>query len=64
MKTAKQREESFRLELAELLSKHEATLELTEETEDWNTVSKMTVFMDGTWDDNGDPVEEYAEFNI
>ena len=64
MKTAKQREEAFRVELAELLERHGATLELTEETKDWHTIPHMTVFMDGVWAVTGDQVKEYAEFNI
>ena len=65
MKTAKQREEAFRAELASLLNRHGAELTITDDRKDFGMQSGIAVVsMDGIWSDDGDLLAEFAEFNI
>ena len=65
MRTAKEREEAFRYDLAALLAKHKADLEITDDGEEWGMQSGVAVVtMAGERDVNGCTVEEYTEFRI
>jgi hypothetical protein len=65
MKTAKEREEAFRADLAELLAKHKAELDITDDGKSYGMHTGIAVVtMMGEWDSNGDAKAEYAEFKI
>lgn len=65
MKTAKEREEAFRRELAELLQKHDAELQVTDDGRPYGMQSGVCrISMSGKWDADGEPLEEYAEFDL
>lgn len=65
MKTAKEREEAFRRDFAELLAKHKAEFDVTDDGASFGMHSGIAlVSMHGEWDSNGDPVAEYTEFRL
>ena len=65
MKTAKEREEAFRRDLAELLAKHKAELDITDDRKSYGQHNGIAVVtMMGEWDSNGDATAEYTEFEI
>lgn len=65
MKTAKEREAHFRRELAELLQKHGAELQVTDDGRPYGMHSGVCrISMDGKWDADGEPMEECAEFDL
>ena len=65
MKTAKEREEAFRRDLAELLAKHKAELDITDDGKSYGMHNGIAVVtMMGEWDGNGDATAEYTEFRI
>ena len=64
MKTAEQREAQLREELEVLLERHGASLTLEDDTSSWAPKFIMKIEMDSTYDDNGDLLAEYCEFEI
>lgn len=65
MKAAKEREEAFRRDLAELLAKHKAELDITDDGKSYGMHNGIAVVtMMGEWDSNGDATAEYTEFQI
>lgn len=63
--TAAQREESFRTELAELLAKHGAEIEVTDDGKSYGMQSGVClVTMNGVYDKDGEPVLDYTEFSL
>ena len=65
MKTAKEREEAFRRDLAELLAKHKAELDITDDGKSYGMHNGIAVVtMMGERDSNGDAMAEYTEFQI
>ena len=65
MKTAKQREEAFRAELASLLDRHGASLQVTDDGKGCGLHAGIAIVsMDGIWNDDGDLLAEFAEFSI
>jgi hypothetical protein len=60
-----EKELAFRNELAELLKKFNATLELEETVRSWGwTETKAVVSFNGKWDDDGNNIEESHEFKL
>lgn len=65
MQTAKEREEAFRRDLAALLDKHEAEIDVTDDGRPYGMHSGVCrVTMQGLWDENGDPIAEHTEFEL
>jgi len=65
MKTAKDREEAFRRDLAELLARHKAELSITDDRKAYGMHSGVAeVTMDGEWDADGNLTADYTEFRI
>mgnify|MGYP001592367664 CR=1 FL=1 len=66
MRTAKEREEAFRRDLAELLEKHGAELNVTDDGRSYGMQSGVCeVIMGDVWSADGDTLlAEYAEFTI
>jgi hypothetical protein len=65
MKTAKEREEAFRRDLAELLAKHEAEMDITDDGKSYGLHSGVCVIsMPPRWDSDGDQLAEYTEFRL
>lgn len=65
MKTAKQREEEFRADLAALLEKHGAEIDVTDDGRPFGMHSGIClVTMGGEWDGTGELVKEYTEFRL
>lgn len=65
MQTPKEREEAFRRDLAELLAKHKAELDITDDGKDYGMHSGIAVVtMLGEWDGDGNKTAEYTEFRI
>jgi hypothetical protein len=65
VKTAKQREEDFRRELAELLERHGAEIDVTDDGRPFGMQSGVClVTMGGQYDEDGKTVAEYTEFQL
>ena len=65
MQTQKEREDAFRRDLAELLTKHKAELDVTDDGKPWGGHSGIAVVtMMSEWDEAGNQTAEYAEFRI
>lgn len=65
MKTAQQREEEFRKDLAELLAKHGAEMDITDDGRPWGMHSGVChITMYGKYDEEGNTLEEDASFNL
>ena len=65
MKTKKEREEEFRRDLAELLAKHKAELDITDAGKSYGMHSGIAVVtMMNEWDEDGNQTAEYTEFRI
>lgn len=65
MKTKKEREEEFRRDLAELLAKHKAELDITDDGKSYGMHSGIAVVtMMNEWDEDGNQTAEYTEFRI
>ena len=65
MKTAKEREEAFRRDLAELLAKHKAELDITDDGKSYGMHSGIAeVTMMSEWDAEGNLTADYTEFRI
>ena len=64
MRTAKEREHAFRLDLAKLLAKHEAEINVTDDGKEFGLHSGVCeISMFGKWED-GQLVAEYTEFRL
>lgn len=65
MQTAKEREEAFRRDLAELLTKHKAELAITDNGKSYGMHSGIAaVTMMSEWDADGNLTADYTEFWI
>ncbi len=65
MKTAKEREAEFRADLAELLRKHRAELNVTDDGRPYGMQSGVCeVYLEGVFDEDGNVIEEFSEFNL
>ena len=65
MKTSKEREEYFRRDLCELLARHKAELNITDDGRSYGMHSGIAeVVMDGEWDTEGNQTAEYTEFRL
>ena len=65
MKTAKQREDEFRADLKALIEKHGAEIDVTDDGRPYGMQSGVCqVMMMGKYDKDGEPVEEYTEFQL
>ena len=65
MKTPKEREEAFRRDLAELLAKHKAELDITDDGKSYGMHRGIAVVtMMSEWDEAGNQTAEYTEFRI
>ena len=65
MKTAKEREAAFRRDLAELLKKHEAEIEVADDGKPYGMHSGIAIVsMDSKWDEHGNQTDEFVEFKI
>lgn len=65
MRTPKEREDAFRRDLAALLEKHKAELEITDDGKPYGLHSaEAVVTMMGEWDEAGNQTAEYTEFRI
>ena len=65
MQTPKEREDAFRRDLAELLAKHKAELDITDDREPYGLHSGIAVVtMMSEWDDDGNQTADYTEFRL
>jgi len=65
MKTAKQREEEFRKDLKDLLFKHSADLEITDDQAGYGMHSGIAIVtMSPEYDEDGILIADYTEFTI
>ncbi|MDP1709176.1 MAG: hypothetical protein Q8L89_08970 [Gammaproteobacteria bacterium] len=65
MQTAKEREEAFRRDLAELLAKHKAELNIADDGKSYGMHSGIAeVTMMSEWDEAGNQTADYTEFRI
>ena len=65
MQTPKEREDAFRRDLATLLEKHKAALDITDDRKDWGMHSSIAVVtMTSEWDEDGNQTAEFTEFRI
>lgn len=65
MITKQEREQAFRHDLAELLAKHEAEMQVGDDGKDFgmhNGICEITMMT--KWDEEGNQIAEYAEFLI
>jgi hypothetical protein len=65
MKTAKEREADFRRDLDELLKKHNAELNVTDDGKSYGLHKGICeVFIPGEYDCEGNAIKEYADFRL
>ncbi len=65
MRTAQEREDSFRLCLAQLLKEHGAELMVTDDGKSYGMhCGVCEITMDGQWDEEGNQTSQYTEFRI
>jgi hypothetical protein len=65
MRTAAEREASFRADLAELLAKHKAELDITDDGSSYGMHSGIAVVtMMSEFDEDGNLLADYTEFRI
>ena len=64
MKTAKEREEAFRKDFQELLTKHNAEVDMYDYGTDYFPDMFIEVIMPGKWDADGNQIDEYTEFKL
>ena len=65
MKTAKEREEAFRRDLAELLVKHNAELEITDDGKSYGMQKGIVVVtMVSEWDADVNLIAAYTDFRL
>ena len=62
MKTAKERESAFRKDLAALLDKHGAELDIDDDGLAWR--AKITVIMNSRYCDDSEMTHEHREFDL
>jgi len=63
--SASEREAAFRADLAALLAKHGAEIEITDDGRSFGMQSGICIItMNGTYDSDGEPVKAYTEFNL
>ena len=65
MRTPKEREDAFRRDLADLLAKHKAELEIADDGRGRGMHSSIAIVtMASEWDDAGNQTAKYTEFLI
>ena len=65
MQAPKEREDAFRRDLAELLAKHKAEIDITDDGKGYGMHRGIaTVTMTSEWDDAGNQIADYTEFRI
>ena len=65
MRTSKEREEAFRRDLEELLAKHNAELDITDDARAYGMHRGIAVVsMMNEWDCDGNQTAEYTDFLI
>ena len=65
MQTPNKREDAFRRDLSELLGKHKAELNVTDDRKDYGMHSGIVVVtMPSEWDAGGNQTAEYTEFRL
>ncbi len=65
MKSKEQLEKDFRKDLALLLKKHNAEMDITDDRKPYGMHSAIvTINIPNTWDDKGETISENCEFNI
>ena len=65
MKTAKEREISFRADLAALFAKHKAEFNVTDDGKGYGMHCGIAIVsMMGEWDESGTLTAEYTEFTL
>jgi len=65
MKTAKERQDNFMEDLRALLKKHQAELEITDDRQSYGMHrGVMNVSMDAIYDDDGNVIAEWCDFNL
>ena len=65
MQTPKEREDAFRRDLAELLTKHKAELEITDDRKGYGMHNGIAVVtMMSEWDKDNNQTADYTEFRI
>jgi hypothetical protein len=65
MKTPQEREAAFRRDLAELLAKHNAEIDVTDDGKPWGQHSGIAVVtMMNEFDEAGNETAEYTEFRL
>jgi len=65
VKTSKQRKAEFLAELNDLLSRHGAELQITDDGKDYGMhTGTAIVTMPAKWSDNGDLTHDYTEFEL
>ena len=63
--TSEQREAAFRSDLAELLARHGAEINITDDGRSYGMQSGVCIVtMGGVFDKEGDEVKEFTEFNL
>lgn len=63
--TAAEREKAFREALSALLERHKAEIEITDDAAGWGMHSAIAVItMPTIFDDNGDVIADYTEFQL
>lgn len=63
--TARERESAFRKDLAELLAKHKAEMDITDDGRPYGMHSGIcTITMDSIFDSESNETVEYTEFNL
>ena len=65
MITAKERERQFRENLMDVIKKHGAQMVITDDGKPYGMQSGVVVItMCAKWDDDGNQISEYTEFNL
>jgi hypothetical protein len=64
MQTPREREVAFRKDLAELLARHRAEIDITYDGEDRGLHRTIVVTMLSEWDETGKLTAQYAEFPL
>ena len=65
MKTKEEREKHFREELRQLLSRHQAELDIGDDGKPYGMQSGVaTITMESIWNDDGDLIADFCEFEI
>lgn len=65
MRTPKEREDAFRRDLAELMARHRAELDITDDGKSYGLHQGIAVVtMMSEWDADGNQTAEYTEFRL